>query len=131
MSSAISVQLSPAGLQNFCRPFLRMVVVDGPGRVDACIERGLSREYQAGLISLRKSAKSASKNLWFLCVLCGWIIPGSFYPDNTKRAVTILLSAKKIKFFYSFFCKHLAILGSGKIANFRTKRAVSPKGGGT
>jgi hypothetical protein len=45
------------------------------------------------------------------------------HPDNTKRAYTILLSAKKIKFFYSFFHNHLAILPAKKIPDFRAERA--------
>jgi hypothetical protein len=44
--------------------------------------------------------------------------------DSAKRAYTILLSAKKMKLFYSFFHKHLQILHPRKIANFRIKRAV-------
>ena len=44
-------------------------------------------------------------------------------PDSTKHACTILLFVKKIKFFYSFPCKRLAILGAEKIPNFSIKRA--------
>jgi hypothetical protein len=50
------------------------------------------------------------------------------YPHNTKRACTILLFAKKIKKFYSFPNKHLAISGNRKIENFRTNRASLCKG---
>ena len=42
---------------------------------------------------------------------------------NTKRACTILLLAKKIKFFYSLWHKDLAIFVNRKMADFRTKRA--------
>jgi hypothetical protein len=45
------------------------------------------------------------------------------HPDSTKRAYTILLSAKKIKFFYSFLHNHLQILHPKKIPDFRIKRA--------
>ena len=44
---------------------------------------------------------------------------------STKHACTILLSSKKIKFFNCFWRKRLAILGTKKIPNFRTKRAIS------
>ena len=43
--------------------------------------------------------------------------------DSTKRACTILLLAKKIKFFYSFFHNHLQILHPKKIPDFRIKHA--------
>jgi hypothetical protein len=42
---------------------------------------------------------------------------------NTKRACTILLFVKKMKFFYSISGKHLAIFVNRKIADFRIKRA--------
>ena len=51
-------------------------------------------------------------------------------PHNTKRACTILLFAKKIKFFISISHKHLAIFVNRKIENFRTKRASLCKGWG-
>jgi hypothetical protein len=57
-------------------------------------------------------------------------IPDGACPHNTKRACTILLLAKKIKNFYSFSCKHLAISVNRKIENFRTKRASLCKGWG-
>ena len=44
-------------------------------------------------------------------------------PFRIKRACTILLSAKKIIFFYSLFCRHLQILHPKKIPDFRFKRA--------
>jgi len=49
-------------------------------------------------------------------------------PDSTKHACTILLLAKKIKFFYSLACKQLAILEVKKIPNFRIKPASLCKG---
>jgi hypothetical protein len=51
-------------------------------------------------------------------------------PHNTKRACTILLLPKKIKFFYSLPHKHLAISVNRKIPDFRTKRASLCKGWG-
>jgi hypothetical protein len=45
------------------------------------------------------------------------------HPDSTKRAYTILLLAKKIKIFYSFFHNHLQILHPKKIPDFRIKHA--------
>ena len=49
---------------------------------------------------------------------------------NTKRACTILLFAKKMKFFYSLYHKHLAIFVNKKIGDFRIKRASLCKGWG-
>jgi hypothetical protein len=43
--------------------------------------------------------------------------------ERVKRAYTILLLAKKMKFFYSFFHNHLQILPAKKIPDFRIKRA--------
>ena len=50
--------------------------------------------------------------------------------DNTKRACTILLFAKKIKKFISIPHKHLAIFVNRKIGDFRIKRASLCKGWG-
>ncbi len=58
------------------------------------------------------------------------IKPDPTGPDNTKRACTILLLAKKIKFFYSLSHKDLAIFVNRKIDDFRIKRASLCKGWG-
>ncbi len=50
--------------------------------------------------------------------------------NNTKRAYTILLFAKKIKFFISIPHEHLAISVNKKMDDFRTKRASLCKGWG-
>jgi hypothetical protein len=51
------------------------------------------------------------------------IIPDPLGLERMKCACTILLSAKKIKFFYSLFHNHLQILHLKKIPDFRIKYA--------
>ena len=55
------------------------------------------------------------------------IFPDSPCPDSMDCVCTILLRAKKIKFFISFYCQQLSIFATEKIRHFRMKHASSCK----
>ena len=61
----------------------------------------------------------------------GDLLVDSECPHSIDCAITILLRAKKIKFFYSLWDKDLAISGPKKMVDFRMKRASLCNGRGT
>ena len=91
----------------------------------SCLTRFDHLNFAIRYSSIPSSLKGLS---YFDILISSFAASASKKPDtscrnSTKRAWTFLLLAKKIKFFYSFFHKHLQILHPKKIPDFRIKHA--------